>query len=70
MPYFHALAFALLTPLITYIVTSFRFKRKQQEAGGLAPSIPYYVPFVAHTITFARGDKILADAVRYATSHG
>ncbi|KAF1941002.1 cytochrome P450 [Clathrospora elynae] len=51
-------------PIATYAITSIWLRVKLRSASGLPPSVPYVLPLIAHTPTFASGSDTLANALR------
>jgi hypothetical protein len=53
-----------LVPIVTYFYTLLVFRRRLKTGAGVPPSVPYHVPVVGHTVTFAVGGDTLADKLR------
>ena len=59
-----AVAATALAVLVTYVTTSLRGRRSQQ--GEEPPSVPYWVPLVGNTLSFALNTEKFVGGLLYA----
>ncbi|KAF1994307.1 cytochrome P450 [Amniculicola lignicola CBS 123094] len=57
------IALFLLLPSCYYVYLLASFYSARIRASGIPPKVPHFLPFIAHTRTFALGGKALRDAL-------